>query len=77
MVLCRWLLRLPGQTDAGVSEQAVHELVTQAAGQTVYIGLNVGAIQTDQNDRFTFEPGMLAELLREIRGELIVKPALQ
>ena len=76
-MLCRWLLWLPGQTDAGISKQAVHELVTQAAGQTVDICLNVGAIQTDQNDRFTLEPGMLAELLRKIGGELIVKPALQ
>ena len=60
-----------------ISEQAVHELVAQAAGQTVNIRLNVGAIQTHQNNRLALEPGMPAELLCQIGCELNVKPALQ
>jgi hypothetical protein len=76
-MLCRLLLRLPGDMHAGRFQQTIHELVTEAARQAVDIRLDIVPVEAHDNDGLTLEARVLAQLLRHVGCQVGFHPGLQ
>ena len=63
MMLRLLLLRLPGHVYTRCFQQAVHELISNIACQTVNIRLYIIARKAHDNHRLTLEARVLAKLL--------------
>jgi hypothetical protein len=61
----------------GCLQQAIRELITNAACQAVNVRLYIIAVKAHDNNRLTLESRVLAKLVRNIGYQLGIYPVLQ
>ena len=69
--------RLPGEIEAGLFQQRVHDLLPNLICQVIDMRLKLVTSHTDQHNGLTLEPRVSAELQHQVRDKGVIQPGIK